>query len=143
MADDTPRVEAIEVELRQLRDRWEADRVENARLRAENVSLRGELAASRAQLTAAGEIPRVITTSQASLDPVFDAMADRAHRLCRASSARLYLVEDNHLTLVAAVARSDEDLGAFARSPNLRPTSRPCSTPSCSGPRGCARPISE
>ena len=65
------------------------------------------------QQTATSEILRVIASSPTDLSRVFEAVAERAYRLCRASSARVYLVEGDRLRVVASVADSDEALQAM------------------------------
>ena len=60
------------------------------------------------QQTATAEILRIIAASQSELSPVFDAVAERAFRLCGASSARVYLVDGQVLRMVTSVAEPDE-----------------------------------
>jgi two-component system NtrC family sensor kinase len=81
---------------------------ENAVLRRENADLRRDLAAAREQQTAAGEILRVIANSPTDLQPVLDALAENATRLCEARDVTIALVEGDVLKVVAS-------FGAMAR----------------------------
>src|SRR6188508_913133 len=82
MADDTPTVEALQAELRQMRGLREAERAENARLRA-------ELDASLPRQEATVDVLHVIATSPADLDRVLQEIVEVAARLCEAPSAVL------------------------------------------------------
>jgi GAF domain-containing protein/CheY-like chemotaxis protein len=85
--------------------------IQNARVFEELRQRNAQLTEALERQTATGEILAVIAGSQSALDPVFEAVADRAYRLCHASSARLYLVEHDHLNIVASVAESEAALG--------------------------------
>jgi len=92
--------------------------IENARLFEELERRNHDLNEALEQQTATADILRVIASSQAELTPVFAAVAERAYRLCHASSARLYLVDGDVHRMVMSVAESDGALGLLAESPN-------------------------
>ena len=82
--------------------------IENARLFQELTHRTAELEASNSELrealdhqTATSEILRVITGSPTDLQPVLDAIAESAARLCNAKDAVIRLVEENVLRLAA------------------------------------------
>jgi signal transduction histidine kinase len=60
-----------------------------------------ELTESLEQQTATSEILGVIASSPTDIQPVLDAVAERAARLCDADDAQLFLVEGEHLQRVA------------------------------------------
>ena len=62
----------------------------------ENVRLFNETREGLEQQTAIGEILRVIANSPADVQPVLEAVAQRAARICDASDARIFLVEGSH-----------------------------------------------
>jgi signal transduction histidine kinase len=67
----------------------------------ENVRLFKELEARNRDLTATGEILQVISHSPTDIQPVLDAVAESAARLCEAFDVIIFRREDNHLRLVA------------------------------------------
>src|SRR4051812_31556042 len=95
----------------------DAAALELEQLRALYAAALAEIATLREREAATGEILRVIATSKSALMPVFEALAERAYRLCHASSARVYLVEGDDVHIVASVAESDEAVGAANVSP--------------------------
>jgi two-component system NtrC family sensor kinase len=70
-------------------------------LRARSARLEKALAEARDQQAAAGEILRVISRSPADLQPVLDAVAASAVRLCDAIDATIYRPDRDRLVLVA------------------------------------------
>jgi GAF domain-containing protein len=82
-----------------------------------------QLAASRAQQKAANEILRVMAASPGDVQPVFDAIVRSAARLCRASFARIFLVDGEMLQPRAQFALRGRRRPAEARSIPLRPMS--------------------
>jgi signal transduction histidine kinase len=83
---------------------------EVASLRDENRALLAANGQARDEQTATSEILRMVASSRFDLSGVLNRLADRAYRLCGASSARLYLVDGDVLRIVASVADSDEML---------------------------------
>ena len=82
--------------------------IENARLFQELTHRTAELETSNSELrealdqqTATSEILSVITGSPTDLQPVLDAIAESAARLCNAKDAVIRLVEENVLRLAA------------------------------------------
>jgi signal transduction histidine kinase len=116
MTDDAATVEQFRAELRQLRGLYETAQAEINAHRAKDERRDRELADALEQQTATADVLRVIASSRSQLSPVFEAIAERAYRLCGASSARVYLVDGDLLRLVTAVAESEAALGAAARN---------------------------
>jgi GAF domain-containing protein len=80
--------------------------IENVRLFNELQSSNRELATALGQQTATGDILKVISRSQTDVQPVFDAIADSALRLCEAKHGNVFLF-DGELVHLAAVAGTD------------------------------------
>ena len=89
--------------------------IQNARLFEELQERNAELSEALEQQTATAEILRVIASSQSALEPVFQSMAERAYRLCDATSARVWLVDGDVLRIVTAVVASDGAVGEAAK----------------------------
>jgi len=67
----------------------------------ENVRLFNETKEALEQQTAAADILKVISSSPTDTQPVFQAIAERAARICEASDARIFTVEGASLRYVA------------------------------------------
>ncbi len=67
----------------------------------ENVRLFNETKEALEQQTAMGEILRVISSSPTDIQPVLDAVAESAGRLCEAHDVSIFRVDGNRLLLVA------------------------------------------
>src|SRR6185503_12248163 len=80
--------------------------IENARLFKELQASNRELTTALDQQTATGDILKVISRSQTDVQPVFDAIADSALRLCEAKHGNVFLF-DGELVHLAAVAGTD------------------------------------
>ena len=75
--------------------------IENVRLFTELGTRNRELTDSLTQQTATGEILRVISGSPTDIEPVLDAVAESAARLCEASDAAIFRLDGDRLRLVA------------------------------------------
>jgi signal transduction histidine kinase len=75
--------------------------IENVRLFKELQDRNRQLTEALEQQTATSEILRVIASSPTEIQPVLDAIAESAARLCNAKDASIRLVERNVLRLVA------------------------------------------
>ena len=74
----------------------------------ENIRLINETKDALEQQTAVAEILRVISSSPTDVQPVLDAIAERAARLCDASSASMYLIDGNALKHLASKGPSPD-----------------------------------
>ena len=75
--------------------------IENVRLFQELEARNAELTESLEQQTATAEILRVIASSPTELQPVMEAVAEHAARVCGAADSSIYRLEGEHLRLVA------------------------------------------
>jgi two-component system, NtrC family, sensor kinase len=71
------------------------------RLKGENEGLRRSLDNAVDREAATSEILRVISSSPTDVQPVFDAIADSASRLCEADAAEIYRVDGDVYRRVA------------------------------------------
>ena len=74
----------------------------------ENARLFNETKEALEQQTAISEILRVISSSPTDVQPVLDAIAERAARLCDASAASMYLIEGDMLRHLASKGPSPD-----------------------------------
>ena len=73
---------------------------DQAVIAVENVRLFNETNEALAQQTATAEILRVIASSPTNLQPVMDAVAENAGRVCGATDSSIFRLEGEHLRLV-------------------------------------------
>jgi GAF domain-containing protein len=96
--------------------------IENARLfEAEQLRTR-ELTESLEQQTATAEVLRVISSSPGELDPVFDAMLEKAVRICGAGFGNLWLRDADCFRIAATHGAPREFQDYVQREPLFRPS---------------------
>jgi len=87
--------------------------IENARLLAELQSKNASLTETLEQQTATSEILSVISSSPTNVQPVFDAIARSAKRLCLAFYSLVFRVDGEVITLAAADGATPDHLEAI------------------------------
>ena len=100
---DDSRVRELEQHLADALEQKAALVIEKARLINELEGCRGDLTEALEQRTATSEILRVISRSKSDVQPVFDAIAAQALRLCGASSANVFTFDGELIHLAALV----------------------------------------
>jgi GAF domain-containing protein len=90
--------------------------IENARLLTELRQRTTDLTESLEQQTATAEVLCVINSSPSDLKPVFDAMIERALRLCHAKFGALAIFESGHYRALS-MCGVPEQLAEFATKP--------------------------
>jgi GAF domain-containing protein len=86
---------------------------------AERDALRRQLADSIEQQTATVEVLGIINSSPGNLSPVFDAMVEKAIRLCEAACGHLLTYDGEHVT--PAAVRGTPEYTEYMRSVGLVP----------------------
>jgi signal transduction histidine kinase len=81
----------------------------------ENVRLFNETKEALAQQTAAADVLRVISSSPASVQPVFEAILDKATHLCEAQLGALFLADGDMWGMVSHRGASPEAQEAYRR----------------------------
>jgi GAF domain-containing protein len=86
---------------------------DQAVIAVENVRLFNETKQALEQQTATSEILRVIASSPTDIQPVLDALAESANRLCRSVDSSIFLLDGGRLVLGARHGPSREVVGEF------------------------------
>jgi signal transduction histidine kinase len=89
--------------------------IENARLLEALQARTDELGRSVEELTATSEILRVIASSPGKLQPVLQAVAENASRLCEADQVTIHRVEQDNLRFVASFGFRKEQVTGDSR----------------------------
>ncbi len=96
---------------------------DQAAMAIENARLNVDLTEALEQQTATSEVLRIISSSPTDLQPVFDAIAERAMQLCEARVGSVFRF-DGQLIHIAALANVDPEGAAAVRSVFPMPPSR-------------------
>jgi signal transduction histidine kinase len=94
-----------------------------AAIAIDNVRLFKETREALEQQTATSEILRVISRSQTDVQPVFDTIAQAAHKLCRARTANVFTY-DGEMARLVSVANANPQYIEILREFFPRPASR-------------------
>jgi|GEM_PF-4886951 len=86
-----------------------------AALRQANAALRHERDAARARETALAEVLGVINRSPGDPEPVFEAILERAHKLCGANRGCLFLYDGTDIRAVATHGYADDVVAIMAQ----------------------------
>ncbi len=86
---------------------------DQAAIAIENARLIAETREALEQQTATAEVLRVISGSATDIQPVFEAIVERASKLCDAEFSAVARIEDGLLRLVAVTNLSDGEAAAF------------------------------
>ncbi len=86
--------------------------IENARLFNELQESNREVTEALDQQTAMAEVLGIISRSATDAEPVLQAVTERAARLCSAPGARLELIEDDVVVVVASIGTETRPIGA-------------------------------
>ncbi|HSD89909.1 MAG TPA: GAF domain-containing protein, partial [Kofleriaceae bacterium] len=84
---------------------------DQAAIAIENARLFNETKEALEQQTAVAEILRVISSSPTDVQPVLEAIAERAAKLCDAAAASMYLLDGNALRHLASKGPSADPVG--------------------------------
>jgi two-component system, NtrC family, sensor kinase len=99
--------------------------IENTRLLNELRQRTDDLSESLEQQTATSEVLQVISTSPGELQPVFDAMVEKAVRICEAKFGNLFLYEPHAFRHVCAVGEQSAFLDWLRRQPTVAVSDHP------------------
>jgi len=91
--------------------------IENTRLFEEVQARTNELTEALEQQTATSELLKVIGRSAVDLQPVFEALAESAVRLCKAERSLIWRPEDDRLRLAASYNATAELIAFMERNP--------------------------
>ena len=98
--------------------------IENTRLFNELQTRNRDLTEALEQQTATSEILRVISQSQSDVQPVFEAIASNARKLCDATLGTVFRFDGEFINVAAADSVSPEYLETMHRVFPVRPSSR-------------------